>query len=175
MRGVLETPSGCGFLSCRRIPGVRKKRVPLANFLAPLRGALKGETSEPRSGDRLDYYSLSNSPADYGEQDENGIDLSLIRRNLHLTPTERLRRADRECRALMRMREDVRRNRKSALERISEILISESDGCRWPASSNHLHPDQKLIRALRATSRAPPAPVTRPKFVELMLVFGSSN
>lgn len=26
----------------------------------------------------------------YGEQDENGIDLSLIRENLKLTPTERL-------------------------------------------------------------------------------------
>src|SRR5439155_18214370 len=39
VRGVLNTPSGCGFLSCQRIPGVRKKRVPLANFLAPLRGA----------------------------------------------------------------------------------------------------------------------------------------
>ena len=39
MRGVLDTPSGCGF-SCRRIPGVREKRVPLADFLPPLRGAL---------------------------------------------------------------------------------------------------------------------------------------
>src|SRR5438128_1485963 len=39
LRGVLDTSSGCRFLSCRRIPGVREKRVPLANFLAPLRGA----------------------------------------------------------------------------------------------------------------------------------------
>src|SRR5437867_4540039 len=39
VRGVRDTLSGCGFQSCRRIPGVRKKRVPLANFLAPLRGA----------------------------------------------------------------------------------------------------------------------------------------
>lgn len=28
----------------------------------------------------------------YGEQDEHGVDLSLLRRNLKLTPTERLRR-----------------------------------------------------------------------------------
>ena len=28
----------------------------------------------------------------YGDQDENGIDLSLIRNNLKLTPTERYRR-----------------------------------------------------------------------------------
>ena len=61
---------------------------------------------------KTDKLPISNSPVDYGEQDENGVDLSLIRRNLRLTPTERLRRADRECRALMRMREDVRRNRK---------------------------------------------------------------
>jgi hypothetical protein len=28
----------------------------------------------------------------YGEQDENGVDLSLLRRNLRLTPTERVER-----------------------------------------------------------------------------------
>lgn len=28
----------------------------------------------------------------YGDQDENGIDLSLLRENLKLTPTERLRK-----------------------------------------------------------------------------------
>lgn len=32
-------------------------------------------------------------PHYYGEQDENGIDLSLIRENLKLTPLERIRRA----------------------------------------------------------------------------------
>jgi hypothetical protein len=31
----------------------------------------------------------------YGEQDENGIDLSLLRENLKLTPLERLRRMQR--------------------------------------------------------------------------------
>jgi hypothetical protein len=30
----------------------------------------------------------------YGDQDENGIDLSLIRENLKLTPLERARRGD---------------------------------------------------------------------------------
>ena len=29
---------------------------------------------------------------DYGEQDENGVDLSLLRRNLRLTPAQRLAR-----------------------------------------------------------------------------------
>ncbi len=33
-------------------------------------------------------------PLCYGEQDENGIDLSLIRSNLKLTPLERIRRHD---------------------------------------------------------------------------------
>ena len=28
----------------------------------------------------------------FGEQDENGVDLSLLRQNLRLTPTERLRK-----------------------------------------------------------------------------------
>ncbi len=28
----------------------------------------------------------------YGEQDENGVDVSLLRQNLRLTPTERLRK-----------------------------------------------------------------------------------
>src|SRR5438876_7254179 len=39
MRGVRDTLSVCGFQNCQSIPGVRKKRVPLANFPAPLRGA----------------------------------------------------------------------------------------------------------------------------------------
>ena len=34
-------------------------------------------------------------PRWYGEQDENGVDLSMIRELLRLTPAERLRRADR--------------------------------------------------------------------------------
>lgn len=41
----------------------------------------------------------------YGEQDENGVDLSHLRANLRLTPTQRL---EKHQKALMRMRE-VRR------------------------------------------------------------------
>ena len=51
------------------------------------------------------------SIASYGEQDENGVDLSLIRMNLHLTATERLRRGDRARRDALRMLEYGRRNR----------------------------------------------------------------
>ena len=38
---------------------------------------------------------ISQSPLWYGEQDANGVDLSLLRENLKLTPRERLLRADR--------------------------------------------------------------------------------
>jgi hypothetical protein len=33
-------------------------------------------------------------PDDYGDQNENGVDLSLIRENLKLMPLQRLRKAD---------------------------------------------------------------------------------
>jgi hypothetical protein len=51
------------------------------------------------------------SELDYGEQDENGLDLSLIRENLKLSPTERVRRADKARKAALRLLEYGRRNR----------------------------------------------------------------
>jgi hypothetical protein len=45
----------------------------------------------------------------YGEQDENGVDVSLIRANLKLTPTERLRQGQRMQRQAMRLRKYARR------------------------------------------------------------------
>lgn len=42
---------------------------------------------------------------DAEQYDENGVDLSLIRMNLQLTPTERARRADRARRAFLRVAE----------------------------------------------------------------------
>jgi hypothetical protein len=45
----------------------------------------------------------------YGEQDENGVDWSILRANLRLTPLERLRRADAAAQALLRLRANVRR------------------------------------------------------------------
>jgi len=56
-------------------------------------------------------HSRSNATDDYGEQDENGVDLSLIRENLRRTPRERLRRADRARRDALRLMEYGRRNR----------------------------------------------------------------
>ncbi len=44
----------------------------------------------------------------YGEQDENGIDLSLLRQNLTLTPLERLRRLQAEVGSLRRLTRERR-------------------------------------------------------------------
>ena len=46
----------------------------------------------------------------YGEQDENGVDMSIIRSNLRLSPLERLRLGDRATTDMLRLRENARRN-----------------------------------------------------------------
>jgi hypothetical protein len=51
----------------------------------------------------------------YGEQDENGIDLSLIRENLKLTPLERARRGDAMTNEALRLLEYGRRHREEQL------------------------------------------------------------
>jgi len=50
----------------------------------------------------------------YGEQDENGVDLSLIRENLKLTPLERIRKGDLARRQALKMLEYGRRHRENA-------------------------------------------------------------
>jgi hypothetical protein len=47
----------------------------------------------------------------YGEQDENGTDLSLIRANFMLTPAERLLQSDRACRGTLQIIDYGRRHR----------------------------------------------------------------
>lgn len=54
---------------------------------------------------------------DYGEQDENGIDLSLIRANLRLTPLERIRRGDVARRRTLELMEYGRRHRQELARR----------------------------------------------------------
>lgn len=51
----------------------------------------------------------------YGEQDENGIDLSLIRSNLTLTPLERVRLGDRARQQAEMLLEYGRRHREKSL------------------------------------------------------------
>jgi hypothetical protein len=62
---------------------------------------------------RNDDNSSQNSqdPRWYGEQDANGVDLSLIRENLKLTPRERLLRGDRARRSALQLLEYGRRQR----------------------------------------------------------------
>jgi hypothetical protein len=50
-------------------------------------------------------------PCWYGDQDANGVDLSLIRENLKLTPRERLLRGDRARRSALQLLEYGRRQR----------------------------------------------------------------
>jgi hypothetical protein len=54
-------------------------------------------------------------PDYYGEQDENGIDLSLIRENLRLTPLERIRKGDAARRQALRLLEYGRRHRENSV------------------------------------------------------------
>jgi hypothetical protein len=51
------------------------------------------------------------STSEYGEQDDNGVDLSLIRTNLRLSPVQRLRRGDKARRDALRLLEYGRRSR----------------------------------------------------------------
>jgi hypothetical protein len=51
------------------------------------------------------------SPLWYGEQDENGVDLSLIRENLKLSPRDRLIGAEVARRSTLRLMEYGRRKR----------------------------------------------------------------
>ena len=56
-----------------------------------------------------EYLRRSADPRWYGEQDENGVDLSLIRDNLRLTPEERLLRGDRARRGALELQRHARR------------------------------------------------------------------
>ena len=61
--------------------------------------------------EHAEYLEKMRSPTWYGEQDENGVDLSLIRANLKLTPTERLLQGDRCRRSALRLMEYGRQHR----------------------------------------------------------------
>jgi hypothetical protein len=58
-----------------------------------------------------DYLKKLQDPLWYGEQDENGVDLSLIRENLKLTPEERLMRGDQARRSALELLEYGRQQR----------------------------------------------------------------
>jgi len=55
-----------------------------------------------------EYIEKRKDPRWYGQQDENGVDLSIIRENLKKTPTQRLRDADHATSDLLWIRANVR-------------------------------------------------------------------
>ena len=55
-----------------------------------------------------EYLEKSKNPLWYGEQDENGLDLSIIRENLNRTPTERLHRGERATSDCLWIRANVK-------------------------------------------------------------------
>lgn len=54
----------------------------------------------------------------FPEQDENGVDLSLIRSNLRLTPTERVRKADAALKGYERLRQQLPEQNRRIFERL---------------------------------------------------------
>jgi hypothetical protein len=55
-----------------------------------------------------EYLEKIRDPLWYGEQDENGVDLSLIRGNLKLSPEERLRRGDQATSDALHLRKNAK-------------------------------------------------------------------
>ena len=64
----------------------------------------------PEQRQRMEDWIRRNcGPHQYGEQDENGVDLSLIRANLQLSPLERLRKGDQATSGAIRLRKYAKR------------------------------------------------------------------
>jgi len=63
-----------------------------------------------RMADRSEVHAVP-AQTGYGDQDENGVDLSLIRELLRLSPVDRVRRADRARRDTLRLLDYGRRQR----------------------------------------------------------------
>ncbi len=64
-----------------------------------------------------------NDPSWYGEYDENGVNLTVIRANLKRTPEQRLRRGDRTARQLMELIAYV----KQRTSQLSELAESDHE------------------------------------------------
>lgn len=78
-----------------------------------------------------DWIRSNCGPTQYGEQDENRVDLSLIRVDLKLTPEQRLVRGDRareNAQAVKRYGEETRRQRAGAISLDDLIKVKEHIG-----------------------------------------------
>ena len=75
---------------------------------SPEVGSAAGEDSPAADIDPrlLAHFEFMNR---FGEQDEHGTDLSLIHRNLDMTPLERIRQGDRHLAQHIRIRDRARR------------------------------------------------------------------
>ncbi len=81
-------------------------------------GAIKMTDSEDRLGMTPEQWEqFQTYTHGFGEQDESGVDISLLRENLRLTPTERF---EKHQRALLLMMEVHRAGEASRLRRDSE-------------------------------------------------------
>jgi hypothetical protein len=69
---------------------------------------LRSNVYNPNMMTAEEYLKKMQDPLWYGEQDENGVDLSLIRANLLLTPEERLLKGDQATRDALWIRANVR-------------------------------------------------------------------
>jgi hypothetical protein len=71
------------------------------------------EAMEALANEKVDLSDLQWDPqvrmTPYGEQDDNGVDVSLIRQNLRLSPRERILQADRIRAGMLHLREHARR------------------------------------------------------------------
>lgn len=76
-------------------------------------------------------------PRWYGEQNEDGIDLSVIRANLKLTPTQRIRRANAAQRDMIRLRQNANQ-------------VIEADDTKLLAADVGREKDRDSLRHLRA-------------------------
>jgi hypothetical protein len=84
-----------------------------------------------------EYLKKLQDPLWYGEQDENGVDLSLIRENLKLTPRERLLQGDRARRNALRLMEYGRRQREEDSRRERSGGLPLRDPIRLELDADH--------------------------------------
>src|SRR5262249_22235004 len=93
----------------RNLPDIRLRLLPSKSLPYWVRGLpynqRMGETDEDRLGMTDEQWeAFQRHTHGFGDQDENGIDLSLLRANLRLTPTERLEKMRRSIIDLRRVR-----------------------------------------------------------------------
>jgi hypothetical protein len=98
-----------------------------------------------------EYLQRMRDPKWYGDQDENGVDLSLIRHNLKLTPEERLLRGDRAKRGAMELRAIGRKFFNVDPDRIPDYIEDNEPEVELTSIRENLRlsPEERLINMER--------------------------